>query len=65
MEDLRLFLVEIEKYTPRHNYTKRFYWVRLPFEVSAAELNGEDDTISEKLIELQGKNLWKMWNFFT
>jgi hypothetical protein len=59
LEHLRLFLVELEKYIPRHNYTKMFSWVRLPFEVSAVELDCEDDTIAEQLIELQSKNLWK------
>ena len=60
-EHLQGFLVELEKYIPQHGYASAFCWVRNPFEISEDTIleNEEDELVTEQLIDLQSRQLWK------
>lgn len=60
-EHLKGFLLELERYITQHGYAKNFCWVRKPFEISQKTIldNEEDELVTEQLIDLQSRQLWK------
>ena len=59
LDHLSSFLSELDRYIPPNDYSKKFNWVRCPFEVSALHVHPDMDCIAEQLIELQNRQLWR------
>ena len=58
IEHINAFVSELDRYIP-HNYSKIFNWVQSSFKVSTLEVHSEMDCISEQLIELQSRHMWR------